>query len=95
MDAGADWSANFASASQDAMTIYDEILRPRLFDPWAEVLLDAVGVGPGAAVLDVACGPGTVARRAARRAGPGGTVTGCDLSPAMLAVAGAKPTPDG
>ena len=95
MGASADWSANFAAASNDAMTIYDEVLRPRLFDPWAEVLLDAVGVGPGDAVLDVACGPGTVARRAAVRVGPGGAVTGCDLSPAMLAVAGAKATPDG
>ena len=62
-----DWSANFASAGLDAMTAYDEILVPRLFDPWAEVLLDEVGVVPGASVLDVACGPGTVARRAAGR----------------------------
>ena len=73
MGVSADWSANFASASLDAMTVYDEILRPRLFDPWAEVLLDQVGVTPGASVLDVACGPGTVSRRAAARVGPRGT----------------------
>src|SRR5947208_16889365 len=90
-----DWSANFASAGLDAMTAYDEILVPRLFDPWAEVLLDEVGVASGASVLDVACGPGTVARRAAARVGPSGHVTGCDLSPAMLAVAAAKPPVDG
>jgi len=41
-------------------------------------------------VLDVACGPGTVARLAAVRVGPSGQVTACDLSPAMLAVAEAK-----
>src|SRR5205823_12255406 len=42
------------------------------------------------AVLDVATGPGTVARPAALRSGPSGRVTACDLSPAMLAVAKAK-----
>jgi len=45
-----DWSANFASAGLDAMTAYDEILVPRMFDDWAEMLLDGVGVAPGAAV---------------------------------------------
>ena len=88
-----DWSANFASAGLDAMTAYDEILVPRLFDPWAEVLLDEVGVVPGASVLDVACGPGTVARRAAGRVGRWGHVTACDLSPDMLAVSQAKAPP--
>ena len=76
------WSANFASAGLDAMTAYDEILVPRMFDDWAELLLDGVGVGPGAAVLDVACGPGTVSRKAAKRLGTAGRVTACDLSPA-------------
>jgi ubiquinone/menaquinone biosynthesis C-methylase UbiE len=95
MDASADWSANFASASLDSMAVYDQVLRPRLFDPWAEVLLDEVGVAPGASVLDVACGPGSVARRAAVRVGSSGHVTGCDLSPAMLAVASAKPPVEG
>jgi SAM-dependent methyltransferase len=74
------------------MTAYDEILVPRLFDPWAEMLLDEVGIPPGGQVLDVACGPGTVARHAAVRVGPSGHVTACDLSPAMLAVARAKAT---
>src|SRR5437588_12741476 len=88
-----DWSANFASAGLDAMTAYDEILVPRLFDPWAEVLLDEVGVAPGCRVLDVACGPGTVARLAAVRVGPSGQATACDLSPARLAVGQAKAPP--
>jgi SAM-dependent methyltransferase len=77
------------------MTAYDEILVPRVFDPWAEVLLDEVGITAGLDVLDVACGPGTVARRVAPRVGPSGRVTGCDLSPAMLEVAAAKPALDG
>src|SRR5437879_12961706 len=90
-----DWSANFASAGLDAMTAYDEILVPRLFDPWAEVLLDEVGVVPGASVLDVACGPGTVARRAAGRVGRWAHVTACDLSPDMLAAARGQAPPAG
>ena len=95
MTASTDWGASFASAGVDAMTAYDEILVPRLFDPWAEVLLDEVGVAPGCRVLDVACGPGTVARLAAVRVSPSGQVTACDLSPAMLAVAQAKAPPAG
>jgi SAM-dependent methyltransferase len=95
MGATTDWGSNFATAGVDAMTAYDEILVPRLFDPFADVLLDEVGVSPGLEVLDVACGPGTVARRVARRVGPEGRVTACDLSPAMLEVAAAKPAQDG
>lgn len=44
-------------------------------------LVDAAGVGPGDEVLDVACGTGNVAITAARR---GATVTGLDITPAML-----------
>jgi SAM-dependent methyltransferase len=94
MGSNTDWGANFAAAGVGAMTAYDEILVPRLFDPFADVLLDAVGVAPGLAVLDLACGPGTVSRRVAARLGPEGRVTGCDLSPAMLEVAAGKPALD-
>lgn len=90
MSAGDRWSASFANASADGMTTYDEVFVPRLFTPWAEVLLDRVGVREGDAVLDVATGPGTVARLAAARVGPAGRVTGADLSPAMLDIARAK-----
>jgi SAM-dependent methyltransferase len=38
-------------------------------------------------VLDLACGPGTVARLVAQRIGDAGRVVACDISPAMLAVA--------
>ena len=85
-----DWGSNFASAGVDALTAYEEIMVPRLFNPWAELLLDEVQLSPGLAVLDVACGPGTVARQAARRLGPSGQVTACDLSPGMLELAAAK-----
>lgn len=51
-----------------------------------EPLLDAVGVHPGAALLDIATGPGYIAAAAARR---GAKVTGLDFSSAMIAEASA------
>jgi hypothetical protein len=51
---------------------YDEVLVPRLFEPWALLLLDECNLSSNAVVLDVATGPGTVARVAAKRIGPGG-----------------------
>jgi SAM-dependent methyltransferase len=90
MSVSENWSASFASATVDAMTAYDAVV-PVMFAPWAEALLDEVGIAPGESVLDVATGPGTVARPAATRVGGSGRVTACDLSPAMLALATAKP----
>lgn len=66
---------------------YDERLVPALFSPCAEHLIEAAAVGPGARVLDVACGTGAVAHVAAARAGPEGRVAGLDVNPGMLAVA--------
>jgi ubiquinone/menaquinone biosynthesis C-methylase UbiE len=73
---------------------YDDLFVPRLFNPWAVNLLNAVAPIAGETVVDVACGPGTVARLAARRVGNTGKVIAFDISPQMLAVAKAKP-PDG
>ena len=88
---GEEWSAAFASARGETARVYDDSMVPQLFEPWARLLLDQAGVGPGDELLDVACGPGTVTRLAAGLVGPGGRVTGCDVSPAMLAVARSKP----
>jgi ubiquinone/menaquinone biosynthesis C-methylase UbiE len=85
------WARSFEAADISAMQIYDDVLVPRLFTPWARLLLDRLAVQPGEAVLDVACGPGSVTRLAATAVGQGGRVTGVDLSPAMLAIAQAKP----
>jgi SAM-dependent methyltransferase len=89
-----DWGTSFATASVGAMTIYDEIMVPRLFGPWASLLLDKLNLRSGQAVLDIACGPGTVSRQAAARVGPSGRVTGCDLSPSMLELARSKTPSD-
>lgn len=85
------WGASFGSAGRGAMQVYEDVLVPRLFTPWARLLLDELDLEAGEAVLDVACGPGSVARLAALAVGPNGRVTGCDLSPAMLGIAQGKP----
>src|SRR5262245_42171502 len=44
---------------------YESKFVPALFAEWAPHLVNAAGVAPGQAVLDVACGTGIVARTAA------------------------------
>jgi ubiquinone/menaquinone biosynthesis C-methylase UbiE len=94
MTGQSEWGASFAKASTTAMSFYDEIMVPRWFEPWARLLLDKLDPESGQGVLDVACGPGTVTRLAAQRVGPKGSVTGCDLSPAMLELARSKSSID-
>lgn len=74
---------------------YERYLVPAVFEPWAEVLLDVVGIAPGARVLDIASGTGVVARAAARRAGGEGKVVASDVSGPMLARAASVGAPDG
>jgi len=81
-------SAAFASASVPEN--YDRHLAPVIFEPWAEILLEAVGVRSGDRVLDVASGTGVVARLAARHAGLEGRVVASDLSATMLAHAASR-----
>lgn len=52
-----------------------------------EVLLDAAGVEEGAAVLDLACGPGGAGLAAAARVGAGGSVLLSDGAAEMVAAA--------
>src|SRR3954467_2596128 len=59
---------------------YDEIARRTLW-PVGERIVRRVGVAPGEDVLDVACGTGNAAIRAAAA---GGRVTGVDLTPELF-----------
>jgi SAM-dependent methyltransferase len=68
-------------------TAYEELLVPALFQEWRSRLIAAAQIEPGDRVLDVACGTGVLARAAAARVGPRGSVTGLHPSPGMLAVA--------
>lgn len=55
-----------------------------LHAPMNEPLLARAGIRSGMRVLDVGCGSGSVARRAAALAGPGGAVTAVDIAELLL-----------
>jgi SAM-dependent methyltransferase len=74
--------------SVEAAEVYESSFVPALFAGWAAQLVEAAGIAPGQAVLDVACGTGIVARTAADRMGGRGRVAGLDLNEGMLTVAG-------
>ena len=84
---------DFKTSGNSVAQAYEELLVPRIFLPWAKLLLSEAKLSPGESVLDVACGPGTVARTASEIVGPTGKVTATDISPPMLNVARAKPQP--
>lgn len=73
---------------------YERYLVPLLFAPGANVLIDLAELAPGERVLDVACGTGIVARRAAPQVGADGHVDGLDLNEGMLEVARSAATDD-
>ena len=72
---------------------YESYLVPAQFEPCTAVLLKLAEPAPGERVLDVACGTGVVARRAAIAVGQTGSVCGLDLNPGMVGVARAQPAP--
>ena len=74
-------------AQAEAAAVYEEFFVPALFQAWADRVADAAQLSPGKRVLDVACGTGVLARAAAARVSPGGSVAGLDVNPGMLAVA--------
>ena len=86
-----DRSTAFAAAS--VPDNYQRLLAPVIFEPWARVLVDAVGVKSSDRVLDVASGTGVVARLAARYTGPRGRVVASDASGPMLSHSARQPLP--
>jgi ubiquinone/menaquinone biosynthesis C-methylase UbiE len=71
-----------ASAYDRMMRSWSELYTPRL--------LDAVEMGPGQRILDVATGTGATVLMAADRVGPRGLVVGVDISLPMLRIAQPK-----
>ena len=84
-------ASKFQFTNPSVPKAYEEFFVPRLFEPWAKLLLDEAKLKKGQAVIDVATGPGTVARLAAPRLGPKGRITATDISRPMLDIARAKP----
>ena len=77
-----------------APEVYERELVPAVFGVWAPIIVELAQPRPSERVLDVACGTGVVARIAAMRVGPSGTVVGIDLNPGMLSVARSVVSPD-
>lgn len=73
-----------------AAEIYETFFVPAVFGAWPPHLLNAAQVTAGQDILDVACGTGVLARAAAERVGPNGSVIGTDINDGMLAVAQQK-----
>jgi ubiquinone/menaquinone biosynthesis C-methylase UbiE len=57
-------------------------------------VIELADVRPGMRVLDMACGPGTLTRRLAALASPGGEVIGIDLATGMIELARAARIPN-
>ena len=93
-DQDTDGQAGITGAEPDedpgvvAARAYEGLHVNALFGQWTGPVLDAAAVRAGDQVLDVACGTGVLARAALERVGPSGGVTGLDVAPGMLAVAG-------
>lgn len=58
-----------------------------MWEPEAEALLDCIGLAPGAACVDLGCGPTGVLGPLSRRVGPQGRVVGLDRDPARVVAA--------
>jgi len=80
-------ASQHGQVTRSAADVYDEFFVPALFASWAAPVALAAEITAGHHVLDVACGTGVLAREAAARVRPGGTVIGLDRNPGMLAVA--------
>ena len=88
--------AAIASAFDQIAPVYDRLNRVLSLGRdgrWRRAAVEASGIGPGDAVIDVAAGTGKLAGALADRVGPFGRVLAVDLSPGMVA-RGAAATSD-
>ena len=75
--------------------LYERLLVPSKFLPWAEDLVRLGNPLQGNKVLDVACGAGTVTRLLPSYVGASGLVTGLDFDAGRLDVAASLPPASG
>ena len=74
------------TAFNDAATDYRTAAAP-ILSPCTDLVLDRLSLRPGGDFVDIACGPGAIALRAAPQLGRGGSVIGIDLAERQLAIA--------
>lgn len=84
--AGVEHVVSSFDLTKDASQRYERFIAP-VMKSFVEALVDHAELQPGSAVLDVACGTGFVARRAAAAVGTTGRVVGLDVNPTMIAMA--------
>ena len=75
--------------------LYERLLVPSKYLPWAADLVDLSELGSGGKILDVARGTGTVTRLIPPIVGTAGRVAGLDFNAGRLAVAANLPRPAG
>jgi len=63
------------------------VVQAEVWAPMADWLLDRISVGPGARVIDIACGPLGIMHLLAERVGASGEVFGLDREPRMITMA--------
>ncbi|SOE98249.1 ubiE/COQ5 methyltransferase family protein [Burkholderia sp. OK233] len=85
-------TSKFQFTNPSVPKAYEEYFVPRLFEPWARLLLDEAKLVEAQAIVDVATGSGTVARLAAPTLGPKGRIVATDIACTMLDIARAKPS---
>ncbi|AIO65159.1 class I SAM-dependent methyltransferase [Burkholderia oklahomensis] len=78
----AHWNGRAGAAWVDAQQVLD-----RMFEPFAELLVEAVRAGDGRHVLDVGCGAGATTLAVARLLGERGRCVGVDVSEPLIAAA--------
>jgi ubiquinone/menaquinone biosynthesis C-methylase UbiE len=86
-------SVSYRSFTGTGAENYQRYFVPAIATPVSADLLKAASLQPGERILDVACGTGLIARLAAEQVGRDGSVTAIDVSPDMIDVARATPSP--
>lgn len=69
--------------------IYDRLMAPLLFEPWAEHIASRIKVWAPGTILETAAGTGIVTEKLAKGV-PSATIIATDLNPAMLAIAATR-----
>ena len=80
----------FSFGEDSVAKLYDKILVPSLFKPWAIHLIENNHPWEGKMVLDLACGTGVVTKELACNISPNGRVIALDINSQMLDIAKSK-----